>query len=790
MKIVLSWLNDFGPFADPSDEDSVAKVAEDLTALGLAVESTDAVNVPVDGVVAAVVRRLERHPDAAKVQRVWVDAGDGAERHVWCGADNMAVGDVVALATLGTTMPDGRLIERRGILGIDSEGMLCSAVELGLGADDGGIMIGPADARLGDSWWTVMGRRRDVVFDLDLTRNRPDCWSHIGVARDLAALRKMPAPVLDTDDGYRIGEPLSVPVRIDAGDRCGRFTATVIDNVRVGPSAGWMQDRLAAAGMRPINNVVDVSNYVMLEMGQPNHAYDLDTLGGGGFMVRMARDGEMLTTLDEVARSCGTDDLLICDASDVPVGLAGIMGGLDSEISESTTRVVVEAAWFLPAGVMASVTRHGLRSEASARFERGVDPTAGLVSARRFAQLLTETCPDLVVHPGGADEVASSLPDLRPTAGVRDAVIERVLGQPVARDEVVGLLERIGFDTVEQVDQAITVTIPPWRPDCTAEIDIVEEVARHVGYDNLGRRVPRPSTGGGLSVSQQRRRALRRLLIGEGISEAMPNPFLAPGAHERVGVSGPVVQILNPLVSEESILRTSLRPGLLDAIAFNESHRHPDVALFEIGHVYPPSDAELPAEREVLCVLMAGRDASAAVAVWDEIAAALGTGAMVDQAADTPGLHPGRSAALRAGRETIGVMGEIDPRVLERVGVMERVAIVEIDLDAVLGREPKPARHRPVSRMPSSDLDLAFVLSDDVSAADLASALRSAAGPMAVSIELFDVFRGDALGDGQRSLAFRLRLQAPDRSLTEDDVAQVRAACVDAAAALGASLRG
>lgn len=790
MKIVLSWLNDFGPFADPSDEDGVAKIAEDLTALGLAVESTDAVNVPVDGVVAAVVRRLERHPDAAKVQRVWVDAGDGVERHVWCGADNMAVGDVVALATLGTTMPDGRLIERRGILGIDSEGMLCSAVELGLGADDGGIMIGPADARLGDSWWDVLGRRRDVVFDLDLTRNRPDCWSHIGVARDLAAFRKMPAPVLATDDGYRIGEPQLVPVRIDAGDRCGRFTATVIDNVRVRPSAGWMQARLAAAGMRPINNVVDVSNYVMLEMGQPNHAYDLDTLGGGGFVVRMARDGEGLTTLDEVARSCGTDDLLICDASDVPVGLAGIMGGLDSEISESTTRVVVEAAWFSPAGIMASVTRHGLRSEASARFERGVDPTAGLVSARRFAQLLAETCPDLVVQTGGADEVASSLPDLRPTVGVRDAVIERVLGQPVARDEVVGLLERIGFDTVEQVDQAITVAIPPWRPDCTAEIDIVEEVARHVGYDNLGRRVPRPSTGGGLSVSQQRRRALRRLLIGEGISEAMPNPFLAPGAHERVGLSGPVVQILNPLVSEESILRTSLRPGLLEAIAFNESHRHSDVALFEIGHVYPPSDAELPAEREVLCVLMAGRDASAAVAVWDEIATALGTGAMVDQSADTPGLHSGRSAALRAGRDTIGVLGEIDPRVLERVGVMERVAIVEIDLDAVLRREPKPARHRPVSRMPSSDLDLAFVLGDDSPAADLASALRSAAGPMAVSIELFDVFRGDALGDGQRSLAFRLRLQAPDRSLTEDDVAQIRSACVDAAAALGASLRG
>jgi len=789
VKIVLSWLNEFGPFANPADVDAVARVADDLTSLGLAVESVDQVDVPVDGVVAAVVRRLERHPDAAKVQRVWVDAGDGAERHVWCGADNMAVGDIVALATLGTRMPDGRSIERRGILGIDSEGMLCSAVELGLGDDHSGIMIGPVDATLGASWWNVLGRQRDVVFDLDLTRNRPDCWSHLGVARDLAAHRSQPM-VMPMGAPVREGDPVHVPVDIEAGDRCGRFTATVIDNVVVGPSAPWMQARLAAAGMRSINNVVDVSNYVMLEMGQPNHAYDLDTLAGGGFRVRPARDGETLVTLDEVERSCTQDDLLICDAADVPVGLAGVMGGLDSEISASTTRVVVEAAWFTPGGVMATAARHGLRSEASARFERGVDPTAGRTSSKRFAELLAETCPDLVVHAGEADVTGTSMPGIGQSVEVRGAVIDRVLGRHVPRDQVLQILAPIGFEPTAQADTDVVVQVPPWRPDCTSEIDIVEEVARHIGYDNLGRRVPRPSTGGGLSTVQQRRRELRRLLIGAGVSEAMPNPFVDPGAMARVGLDGPVVSIVNPLVSEESVLRTSLRAGLLSAIAFNESHRRDGVALFEIGHIYPPAQAELPDEREVLCVLLAGRDAAAAVQLWDEIAAALGVGAMIDQRAATPGLHPGRSAALRAGRSEVGVIGEVDPRVLQRMDVSERVAIVEIDLTEVLAREPKPAAHRAVSRMPSSDLDLAFVVADSTPAADLAKALRSAAGPLAVSIELFDTFRGDSLGDGVRSLAFRLRLQAADRSLTDDDVSSVRAACVSAAESMGATLRG
>jgi phenylalanyl-tRNA synthetase beta chain len=358
MKILLSWLNEYGDFADPADASAVQRLADTMTALGLAVEEVRHVGGTVDGVITAQVKRLERHPDAAKVQRVWVDAGDGAERHVWCGAFNMQVGDVVPLATLGTAMPDGRLIERRGILGIDSEGMLCAGDELALVDDaaERGILVLPAGSPLGVPYGEVLGVRPDVLFDLDLTRNRPDCWGYVGVARDVAARMgielRLPQPTLEFT-----GESRTAPVDLVDGERCGRFTSTVISGVRVAPSAPWMQQRLAAAGMRPISNVVDVSNYVMLELNQPTHAYDLDTLGGGGFRIRAARDGETIVTLDGVERTLAPADILICDALDAPIGVGGVMGGLDTEITDATTSVALEAAWFRSLPVMQ--TRRG-----------------------------------------------------------------------------------------------------------------------------------------------------------------------------------------------------------------------------------------------------------------------------------------------------------------------------------------------------------------------------------------------------------------------------------------------
>jgi phenylalanyl-tRNA synthetase beta chain len=792
MKILMSWLHEYGEFGDPADAVAVKRVADTLTSLGMEVDSVEVVGASVPGVITARVVRLVQHPEAAKVQRVYVDGGDAVERHVWCGAFNMAPGDVVPLATLGTTMPDGRAIERRGILGIDSEGMLCSASELGLssqgGDDHSGIFVLPVGTPLGIPYGEALGLAADALIDADITRNRPDCWGYVGIARDLAARLAVgfapPTPSL-----VAAGSERSASVEIIDGDRCGRFTSTVISGVRVGPSPDWMARRLGAAGMRPINNVVDVSNYVMLELNQPNHAYDLATLGGGGFRVRCAADGEHLTTLDGVVRTATGADLLICDADDVPIGLAGIMGGLDTEIGADTDTIALEMAWFDLVGIGQSVARHGLRSEASARFERGVDPYGIPVAVARFVELLRETCPNLVVHAGAVDARSACLPDEQRTADVRITEVNRILGTDLTADALPPLLDPIGY-RVGGGGDVRTVTLPSWRLDSTAEIDVIEEVARHYGYERLGKTVPKSVVHGGLSVRQRRRRLVREVLLGLGISEAMPNPFLAPDTLERAGLSPEALTVTNPLVADESVLRTSLRPGLLTAIAYNESHRNMGVSLFEIGHVYPPSDTELPGEYEALCVALAGADAPAALAVWREIADALGVGARVDQSKVPAGMHPTRSATLHSGKNALGAVGEVHPAVLRAFDVTERVAVFEVDLDQILDREPKPTQWKATSRHPSSDLDMAFALADDVPAERLDKAVRQGAGNLLVDLTLFDTYRGDRVADGSRSLAFRLRLQAPDRNLTDADVANVRRAVEAAATKLGAQLRG
>ncbi|MBA3286899.1 MAG: phenylalanine--tRNA ligase subunit beta [Acidimicrobiia bacterium] len=785
MRLLVSWLREY--VALPADID-VDTLADTLVGLGLKVEDViDTGGVP--GVVTAKVVRTERPPDAAKVQRVWVDTGDGTARHVWCGAFNFAVGDVVPLAAVGTTMPDGQTISRRAILGIDSEGMLCSARDLGLGDDHTGILVLPGDLPLGVPYAAALGRRDEVVLDVEITRNRPDAWSYVGVARDLAAKLGVaftpPTPPLPEP----AGDAADVRVDIVDGDRCGRFTATVLSGIVVGPSASWMADRLTAGGMRPISNVVDVSNYVMLELGQPNHPYDVATLGGHGFRIRTATEGERLTTLDDVDRALDAKDLLICDADDRPIGLAGIMGGADTEIAAGTTTVALEMAWFAPIPIATTVSRLNLRSEASARFERGVDAYGIDRAIARFVKLLAETCPDLRVHPGGVDARGAGLPPRERTCTVRTHQVNRILGgTTLEEDEWPALIEPIGF-AVSGSGPDRTVELPSWRPDSTEEVDVIEEVGRLYGYDRVGVRAPVASSPGRLTPSQRRRRRLRDVLQGLGITEVMPNPLLTSDLQRRAGLDGEALRVSNPIVADEDVLRTSLRPGLLRSVAFNASHRRPGVALFEIGHVYPPGPGELPDEYEALGVVLAGEEAPAAVTVWREIALAMGIGARIDQSRVAAGLHPTRSATLVAGRDVIGIVGEIAPEVLEAFEIAERVAVLELDLRAVVDHDPKPARWTPTSRAPSSDLDLAFVLPDDVPAEKLYKAIRQGSGPLLVGLELFDVYRGPGVPADARSLAFRLRLQAADRTLTDADVADVRNRVTAATTKLGATLR-
>ena len=784
MKILHSWLNEFAEFGTDVDA-----IAESITKLGLAVEGVETVGLPVAGVVVAKVLRTERHPDAAKVHRVYVDAGDGVEKHVWCGAFNMQPGDLIPLATLGTQMPDGRVIGQRGILGIDSEGMLCSGTELGLSADATGIMILPSHLELGGDVFSALGITKDVVFDLDVTRNRPDCTGYLGVARDLAAhlgLSLLP----HKDAALQSGKVHSIPVDIRATDRCGRFSVTVMSGVVVTDSPAWIAQRLSRAGMRSINNVVDVSNLVNLELNQPNHAYDLNTVADG-FIVRCANDAETITTLDDASRTLGPQDLLICDAKNRPVGIAGIMGGAGSQISSTTTSIALEIAWFEPLGIAASVSRLSLRTEASLRFERGVDPYGSDLAVARFAQLLSLTCPDLVVHGQGTDARTDALPAQDRSTSLRLNQIKRVLGIDIDVDRVRSLIEPIGFGVLQpDSSNAVKIIIPSWRPDCSQEIDVIEEIARHYGYDEIGKIVPKSPVHGRLSAVQQRRRGVREFVLSLGASEAMPNPFLAPGDLLRCGLSEDnALRLANPLVAEESVLRTSLRPGLLRAIAYNQSHRINGISLFEVGHVYPQGVEQLPDEHEVLCVVFAEADATQAMDCWSQISQYLGIGAQLFQDVAPGGFHGTRSAQLRRGKTVLGAVGEIDPTVLANYGVFGRVACVEINLSIVLGETPKVALAQVVSKYPSSDFDLAFTVPQTVAAGVLLKSLRQAAGNLLAELALFDIYRGKGVAEGSRSLAYRFRFQAPDRTLGDTEIADARARCIAAAQKLGAELR-
>lgn len=800
MRIVRSWLAEYCDLKRLSDD----RLGEVMTSLGMQVESVEVVGTPVAGVVVAKVLRTQRHPDAAKVHRVWVDAGDGAERHVWCGAFNMRDGDLVPLATLGTTMPDGREIARRGILGIDSEGMLCSAAELGLSSDAAGIMILPPGAKLGRNVFDALGIARDTVYELDITRNRPDATGHLGVARDVAAKlgTKFNPP---KGDSSKKGAARRLPVKIVAEKACARFNVTVMSGIVVGPSPDRLARRLIAAGMRPINNVVDASNLVMLETNQPNHAYDAAKVASG-FRIRMARAGEQLETLDGTRRTLDAADLLICDGDDRAIGIAGVMGGANSEIDAATTEIALETAWFEPGGIRRTSQRLALRTEASARFERGVDPLGVDYSVARFAAILRESCPRLVVHAGANDPRTRHLPK-QPVVSLRVAQVNRVLGTALGAREVAAMLGKIGFvctpkkiaakkGSAVQSGPGFSVKVPSWRPDCTDEIDLVEEVARHVGYDSLGKHVSQSTQPGGLSALQHRRRALRDLVLSFGASEAMPNPFLAPGDHERAGVAleanahGSALELENPLVVEESLLRTSLRPGMLKAVAFNVSHRANDIALYELGHVYRAAPGrDLPDETEQLCIMAVGLDASAAVGWWSQITAVFGVGAQLDQSRVPPGYHATRSATLARGKQVVGYVGEIDRLVLAAYGIDERVACLEVDASLLLGESPKVPVAKPVSRFPSSDFDLAFVVPSASTAAAVQRALKQAAGALAEEVALFDVFRASP-ADASRSLAYRVRLRATDRTLTDAEVASVRSACIAAAEKLGCTLRG
>jgi phenylalanyl-tRNA synthetase beta chain len=800
-------LRDFAPF----DLDPVAlgAVFDDL---GMVVESLTRVGEGLDGIVVARVLAVEGIAGADKIRRVVVDTGHG-EAQIVCGAWNFAIGDSVPLAPVGTMLPGGLEIGRRKMKGVVSDGMLCSARELGLGDDAAGLLVLDPDIAPGTPITEALGIEPDVVYDLAIEANRPDANCVAGVARDAAA---------------RLGEPFAIPVPpplassgeanfdvlVGAPDLCDRFTATVFEGLTITDSPPAIVRRLTLAGMRPISNVVDASNYVMLELGQPTHAYDLDRLPSPVLGARAARPGEVVVTLDDTARVLGTGpfpDCVITDGDDRAIGIGGIMGGASSEVHPGTSRVVLEAAHFTPMAIARTSKRLGLRSEASARFERGVDIEGINASVARFAQALGTTAPALRRRGSTVDWVAPGA-TARPHLRLRVGRLNAVLGTALDGDDVRRLLTPIGFDVeIDGDGETLGVRPPSFRPDATAEIDLIEEVARHHGYSNITPTTVRPSQVGRLNAHQRARRDLRDVLRGAGLNEAMGNPLLGPGDHPRAGLPESTIVAVDPLVREESLLRTSLLPGLLRAAAFNHDRRYGDLGLFEVGQVWPadPPDAPrfsgpdaapgrgLPDEREVCGVVLAGAgpagtgaDAAAATRILWRLVAGLRVDGVTLDAGRAPGLHPTRSAAVRVADGAIGWVGEVDPDVVAAWGLDGRVGWLQVELAPLFAARRADEGVRPVSRFPSSDIDLAFSVPDDVPAGAVGATLLEAGAPLVEWVRLFDVFRGAGVPAGQRSLAFRLRFAAPDRTLTDAERGELRRRCVDAVErAHGAALR-
>lgn len=783
MRLPLSWLRDFAPF----DLDPVA-LGETFDDLGMVVEGLDRIGEGLGDVVVARVLDVRAHPKADRVRITEVDIGAGPLQVV-CGAPNVAAGQLVALAPVGAVLPGDFEIGRRKVRGEWSEGMICSARELGLGDDADGIMVLDRNLELGSPLIAALGIEADVVYDLAIEGNRPDANSVVGVARDAAARLRLPfaIPEPSSRTGATAVADLAT-IAVECPDLCPRLTARVVNGVTVGPSSALVARRLTLAGMRPISNVVDASNYVMLELGQPTHPYDLALLPGRGLLVRQATEGETIVTLDGVERRLSADDCVICDATGAPVGIGGIMGGASSEISPSTSSVLLEAAYFDPMSIARSSKRLNLRSEASARFERGCDPEGIDRASARFFEI------------AGTGEVAAGTLDLwerpapPPPIRLRTTRVNAVLGTELADADVRSLLAPIGFEATPAGAGRHDVAPPSFRPDATTEIDLVEEVGRHHGFSRIPRTVPDSPHVGHLTPYQKARRHLRDVLVGAGVSEAASSPLLAPGDNERAGWTGALIEAVDPLAREESVLRASLLPSLLKAVARNASYRSPDVSLFEIGKVFRVPTGErghLPDEREVVGVALAGAGGGAVSAkqVLDVVLDGLRRPATLDAAAAS-GLHPTRTAGVVVGTDVIGHVGEVDPDVSAAFGIDGRVGWIELDLAGLLPTQNVYPRAVAVGRHPSSDVDLAFVVDDDVPAAAVAASIRAAAGDLLEDLRLFDVYRNDRLGAGRRSLALRLRLQAPDRTLTDADVADVRRRCIDTVSeAHGAELR-
>ncbi len=826
MRLPLFWLHDY---CDPG-----LPAAELATRLALTGTEVDRVHThgvtALERFVVGKVLSAAQHPDADRLSVCMVETGTGAPSQIVCGAPNVAAGQTVAVARPGAVMPDGTRLERAKLRGQESDGMILAEDEVGIGIEHDGIMVLDDGLAAGTPLAEVLPIATDVL-ELEITPNRPDCLGVYGVAREVHAATGAPlAPAPWVDDDHPDGDGVpGFAVDVQAPDLCPRFTARLFEDVRLGPSPAWLKARLMAAGQRPVNNVVDITNYVMLLTGQPMHAFDADLVAGGKLVVRRALAGEMMTTLDDVKRTLDPEVCVIDDAEG-PTSIAGIMGGARSEVRATTTRVLMEAATWNGPNVQRTSTRLGLRTEASGRFEKQLQPEQGLEGQAVATRLMVELC--------GARPVAGTIdvggPGPQPLRlRLRLEHMERLLGASVPRAGAARILADLEFG-VDDAGDGLDATVPPWRRgDVEREADLIEEVARLWGFDRIPATLPsRRGAVGRLAPEQRLRRRAEDALVGAGLFEAVGWSFSAPETARRLGLPGSAVVLENPMSEEQSVMRTTLVGSLLDSIARNRSRGMDDVRLFEYGAVYEPAeggtvspptgnpwyptpDPALPLERTRLAALMTGRirpaswqdpepprvDLFAAKAILEALMRALRVEWRVEATSDVPFLHPRRGAAVRFGDLRAGWLGELHPSVAAGWD-LEGAAGFELDFGALAEAATLVPRYEDLTSFPAIRQDLAIVVGREVPSARVLEVIRGAGGTLLRSAEVFDVYRGAQVGDSRvlprsgassslHSLAVRLEFRAADRTLTDDEVDQRREKIVAALRdEVGGELRG
>lgn len=783
MKVSFNWLKEYVDCGlNPTE------LADRLTMAGLEIEGVEEVGPELKGVVVAQIVSIAPHPQADRLSLCRVKAGERTYPIV-CGARNMKEGDKVALAIAGAELPGAVQIKKTKIRGETSEGMLCSEAELGLSTSAEGIMILPPEARLGMPVSETLNTR-DHLLELSVTPNRGDCLSIIGVAREVAALLGTalhpPSPKI-REGKQRVEE--SVRVSILDPDLCPRYSARLITGVRIGPSPFWLRTRLERAGVRSINNVVDVTNYVMLEYGQPLHAFDFDLLEGAAIVVKRAAPGERFMTLDGLERVLNRDTLMICDAAR-PVAIGGVMGGLNSEIRDATSRVLLESAYFSPQGIRRTSLALGLQTESSYRFERGIDPEGVLSASLRAITLIADLA-------GG--EAAKGVIDCYPTPlpcpeiRLRLPRVNALLGMSLEQKEVKGILERLHMKVRENKGTDWIIAPPTYRGDITREIDLIEEIGRLKGYDHIPVQVPRMWV---MPFRQERADEMKErakdTLIGLGFYEVITYSFISPHAQEALQMppGDPrllPLPLLNPLAEVQSVMRTTLLPGLLETARYNLSHKSGDLKIFELREVFYPRQGEkLPEERRALTGLVMGAVAGEGWNIPRREADFYYVKGSVEQLLDVlrtplptltrdempPYLNPAKAAVIRLDGEKIGALGELLPEVAHAFELPPGVFIFELDLPLVANHVRGEIGFVPLPRFPSVTRDVAVTINAGISAEEIMAIMRGVDNQYLESIEVFDCYQGDPIPAGKKGLAFRIRYRSPDRTMTDEEVNQ------------------